>query len=706
MIPPENQDDTRDNKLAPQPPHAPAISELFSHLVTIFEKTQPISLALLVLCEDVDTALLIDRGSESIKTSRSPRNRLSQSLFESAVQPPRILDLDESALDRQFEIDRRLHEVGAKTAIVTALFEEGQYCGALILASQKQAAFERSISPAVAALAEVLTVAATRERLWAKELTRHQRRVRLEAMLPMIAESLDVRKVFVTLSGLIKEVIPHDVLAFALLLPDRSGVRIQAATHMGVLELPEYRFSNPEEALDSNWRFLLAYDLQPIDENSVKARISPRLAKEPVEVVVRPGPAWMKFITKAGIHSTMRVPIRSKDRPIGGVAFMSRASDAYDEEDGIVASRIADQLALALAHQELAEDAQRMAVAEERSKILERQVESLSRELERVSTHRAVGNSSAWKKSLALATQVAETDTTVLLTGESGTGKEVVARYIHKGSKRSSGPFVAVNCAALPEQLLESELFGRERGAYTGAVDSRPGKIEQAVGGVLFLDEVGEMSPPVQAKFLRVLQEREFQRVGGTKTLKADVRIVAATNRDPKTAIASGTLREDLYYRLGVFEIRLPALRERPDDILVLAEAFLDEVGAGIGRPAAGISDDARQLLTAHEWPGNVRELRNAIERAVIVCQGGLITHEHLPINLTRTAEERVAIAAPVASDFPAEGVALDSVERELVVKAMAKANNNKSKAAALLGVSRGQLYSLLRKHGLTDARR
>jgi transcriptional regulator with GAF, ATPase, and Fis domain len=402
----------------------------------------------------------------------------------------------------------------------------------------------------------------------------------------------------------------------------------------------------------------------------------------------------------------MRVPIRSKDRPIGGVVFMSRASDAYDEEDGVVASRIADQLALALAHQELAEEERRIALAEERALLLEQRVDQLARELDRFSAHRAIGQSAAWKRALGDATQVAATDTTVLVTGESGTGKEVIARYIHRGSRRAKGPFVALNCAALPEQLLESELFGHERGAFTGATDARPGKIEQASGGVLFLDEVGEMSPAVQAKFLRVLQEREFQRVGGSRTLKADVRIVAATNREPRAAIASGAFREDLYYRLGVFEIHLPPLRERPEDIPVLAEAFLDEVGHSIGRPAAGISEAAREQLVAHAWPGNVRELRNAIERAVILCRGGLITGEHLPITVARPVAERVAIAAPAAGAFPAEGVALGDVEKELLQKAMAKAGNNKSRAAALLGVSRGQLYSLLRRHGLTDARR
>ena len=207
-----------------------------------------------------------------------------------------------------------------------------------------------------------------------------------------------------------------------------------------------------------------------------------------------------------------------------------------------------------------------------------------SREFERSGAHRALGQSPVWKRALAHATQVAETEATVLVTGESGTGKEVIARAIHRGSKRARGPFVALNCAALPEQLMESELFGHEKGAFTGASEARAGKLEQAAGGVLFLDEVGEMAPVLQAKFLRVLQEREYQRVGGTKVLKADVRIVAATNRDPRAGITDGTFREDLYYRLSVFEIHLPPLRERPEDILVLAEAFLAEIGSSIGR--------------------------------------------------------------------------------------------------------------------------
>jgi DNA-binding NtrC family response regulator len=257
---------------------------------------------------------------------------------------------------------------------------------------------------------------------------------------------------------------------------------------------------------------------------------------------------------------------------------------------------------------------------------------------------------------------------------------------------------VALNCAALPETLLESELFGHEKGAFTGALTSHQGRIEQAAGGVLFLDEVGEMSPSVQAKLLRVLQEREFQRLGGTRPIRADVRVIAATNRDLETALARGEFREDLYYRLRVFEIRLPPLRERRDDILPMAEAFLEELGPAVGRPAAGISRQAHEALLAYPWPGNVRELRNALERATILCDGGLITLEHLPIDIRQPA---VSPAPDLDNDFPPGGVNLQNVERDLIAKALEEARNNRSRAARLLGITRSQLYYRMQKHGL-----
>src|SRR5882672_5832586 len=280
-----------------------------------------------------------------------------------------------------------------------------------------------------------------------------------------------------------------------------------------------------------------------------------------------------------------------------------------------------------------------------------------------------IGQSLPWRQVLRQAAQVAATDTTVFLQGESGTGKEVVARFIHRASPRRNGPFVAINCAALPEQLLESELFGYERGAFTGAVQPKAGQIEVASGGVLFLDEVGEMSPSAQAKLLRVLQEREFQRLGATRTLKANVRIVAASNRDLRKAVEAGTFREDLYYRLHVFEIRIPALRERKEDLPLFTDAFLKEIGRSLASAPAGLSEEARAALLAHDWPGNVRELRNVLERAAILCEGGVITTEHLSLYSRRLA------APPSTTD-------LGILERQMIEQVLSETRWNKVMAA------------------------
>jgi transcriptional regulator with PAS, ATPase and Fis domain len=380
--------------------------------------------------------------------------------------------------------------------------------------------------------------------------------------------------------------------------------------------------------------------------------------------------------------------------------FLSRDADHFTDEDLDFARHAASYLALALSHQKLSEASRRDAEARETASRLEAQVATLKRELEsRGGQRRVVGSSPRWKDVLAQAARVAPTDTTVLLTGESGTGKEVVARFVHHASRRAGGPFVAINCAALPDQLLESELFGHERGAFTGAVSAKPGRIEQASGGLLFLDEIGEMSVSVQAKMLRVLEEREFLRLGGTRTLRADIRVVAATNRDLMDAIAKGTFREDLYYRLGVFEIHLPPLRERPEDIMELAVDFLKELGQTVGKAPAGISVEARDQLLAYRWPGNVRELRNAIERAVILADGAVIRPEHLPFASARPAI--VDTSAGIA--LPASGLDLEDVERSLVVKALTQARHNKSRAARLLGLTRSQLYSRIEKYGLQE---
>jgi transcriptional regulator with PAS, ATPase and Fis domain len=307
-------------------------------------------------------------------------------------------------------------------------------------------------------------------------------------------------------------------------------------------------------------------------------------------------------------------------------------------------------------------------------------------------TGRPVGQSPAWCEVLKRAIQVAATDTTTCLEGESGVGKEVVARFIHRASPRRRGPFVAINCAALPDSLLESELFGFERGAFTGAHLAKPGQIELAAGGVLFLDEVTEMTPAAQAKILRVLQEREFQRLGGLRPIRANVRVIVATNRNLHNAVTRGQFRLDLYYRLNVFDIRIPPLRERRQDIVTLAQAFLEERARSSRGVPVELTPAATDTLVRHEWPGNVRELHNALERATIVCEDGLIRAQDLSL----APSPRVSVTV--------ESTELNVVERQAIERAMRDVSGNKARAARQLGISRTQLYMRLRKHGLEGA--
>ena len=298
-----------------------------------------------------------------------------------------------------------------------------------------------------------------------------------------------------------------------------------------------------------------------------------------------------------------------------------------------------------------------------------------------------VGPSDAWREVIRRATHVAATEATTCLQGESGTGKEVVARFIHQRSPRGRGPFIAINCAALPEQLLESELFGFERGAFTGALQPKPGQIELAAGGVLFLDEVTEMTPVAQAKFLRVLQEHEFLRLGGTRPIRANVRVIAATNRNLDDAVANGEFRADLYYRLNVFDIHIPPLRERRDDILPLAAGFLREFAGA----TAQLTAEAAEALRRHEWPGNVRELRNVLERALIMCDGGVIDAAHLCLRARK--------------EVPLSNITdLGTLEKKAIERAMRDTDGNKVRAARQLGISRMQLYARLRKYGFENA--
>jgi len=325
----------------------------------------------------------------------------------------------------------------------------------------------------------------------------------------------------------------------------------------------------------------------------------------------------------------------------------------------------------------------------------------LREELERQYDFSAIiGTSPQVVEVMRLAGDVAVTNTTALITGESGTGKELLSRAIHYNSGRMGHPFVAINCATLPENLLESELFGYEPGAFTGAEKRKIGRFELAEGGTLFLDEIGEMSLAVQVKLLRVLEQREFTRLGGTETLRADVRLIAATNRDLADLVAKRQFRDDLYYRINVFPIAIPALRERTQDILPLARHFLLELMERTGKVVTDIRPEARRILLNYSWPGNVRELKNVLERGIILTQDNSIGPEQLPLRLQ---QERASLA-DVAVSLPRQGISLEKVERSLLEQALERSRFNKTQAARLLGMSRATLRYRLKKYGLDAA--
>ncbi len=415
--------------------------------------------------------------------------------------------------------------------------------------------------------------------------------------------------------------------------------------------------------------------------------VVPQVSREPL------------FLDRSGVFrrsgrdemSYVCVPIRAEHRTVGalGVALPYQEDRSYDQEAklfGVVGSMIGQ--AVRVHH----------LVEAERKRLLDENTK-LRRELtERYDIRNIVGSSRAMQAVYEQVAQVAHASTTVLVRGESGTGKELVAHAIHYSSPRAKKPFVKVSCAALPESLIESELFGYEPGAFTDARALKKGRFELAHGGTIFLDEIGELTPATQVKLLRVLQEREIERLGGVQAIKVNVRVIAATNKDLEASVKEGAFREDLYYRLNVYSIYMPPLRERKTDIPLLADHFVEKHAAAHSKDVRRIATSAIDMLMSYHWPGNVRELENCIERAVLVCEGGAIHAHHLPPTL-QTAE--------VSGTLPRQSLkeALDAYEKDLVQDTLKSARGNRARAARLLHTTERILAYAVKKHGIDTDR-
>jgi Nif-specific regulatory protein len=421
------------------------------------------------------------------------------------------------------------------------------------------------------------------------------------------------------------------------------------------------------------------------DSIKVSQTISKQVLREVVAILssdIAGNIGALPSLLEARVCSLLCVPLVAFDKPLGVIYLdISSGATQFDEAHLQLLTAIAGIAAIAF------ENLNRFELLETENRRLQHEVKL---------DHQMVGESESMQQVYALLSRVALSSSTVLLLGESGTGKELAARAIHLNSPRASKPFVAINCATLTESLLESELFGHEKGAFTGAIKQKRGRLELAEGGTIFLDEVGELSPAIQAKLLRALQTREFERVGGTKSIKVDVRTIAATNRDLKTAIKAGEFREDLYYRLNVVSIPMPPLRERRQDIPLLATYFVAEYSRKCKRRVTGIAPEARRLLCAYDWPGNVRQLENAIERAVVLGVTELIVPEDLP----ETIFESDAVTDDSAAGYHET---IREAKRQFVAHTLQQTSGNYTEAAKLLGIHPNNLHRLVKNLKLRE---
>ncbi len=576
--------------------------------------------------------------------------------------------------------ERRLVEAGIRSGVGAPLQSCDRIIGALAATSLTPYLYNQTHVATARQVADLIAPFIQSTVLLHRERERRRRLGAIGTLTQVLARSLDARDVFGQLATAVKPILDFDVMGALLISSSGRDLELLAragppdiAGHPARIPLEDYSFS----------RRVVAGEAVLIQDAAIE---------------LDPSVPGDRRILDVGGRACLIVPLRFGERVGGAVYFGKLRPYWFEALDVELATGIAAQVVLAVQHQRLAEEQAHRARAEGRARQLEQRLTRLRQELgDRYGFERIVGRSPALQEALARAAKVAPTETTVLLSGESGTGKELVARAIHYASPRAEGPYVAINCAALPETLVESELFGHERGAFTGADRPKPGRFELAAGGTLFLDEVAELPPSVQAKLLRVLQEREFQRVGGTATLRADVRLITATNRELPRAVAAGTFREDLFYRLNVFSVHLPPLRERGDDILLLAHHFARELGGKLGKGEAGLSRDAQEALRAYPWPGNIRELANAVERALILAEGDLLTAAHFGLDGGRPQPLKGTTGPPAAPEM------LVDLERRAIRAALEHTKGNKTRAAALLGITRTQLHTRVKRFGLAS---
>ncbi len=654
------------------------LAELFEDLAERLQAVVGFDLVTLVL-HDPAANLMRLRILRGVRAAVPPPVReLPLAESPSAVvwqsQQPLVIRLEEET--RFPAVLAYLREQGIRSAALLPLTTAQRRLGAMGFGSRRDEAFERSELEFLGQVARQVALAVDNA-LHHQEAQSYQRQLarerdRLQALLEVnnaIVSQLDLRELFTAVSHSLRRLLQCDYASLALYDPETNQMRVQA------LDFPGGKGLIQEEMT------------VPLDQSAAGAAYTTRrpvlLGRAEIERLP------LAMLADEGLRSLVCLPLVTRDRALGTLNLASRSESAFTQEDVDFLTRAATQIAIAvenaLAYRRIEEQKDRLA---EEKLYLEREIQT------EYNFEEIVGESEAWKRIVAQARTVAPTDTTALLLGETGTGKELLARLIHQSSARREGTFVKLNCAAIPTGLLESELFGHEKGAFTGAISRRIGRFELADGGTLFLDEIGDIPLELQPKLLRVLQEREFERLGSPRTIRVNVRLIAATNRDLAAMVEAGAFRRDLYYRLNIFPIVVPPLRERREDIPVLARYFVEKHSTRMNRRIEEIPPDTMTALTHYQWPGNARELENFIERAVILSPGRELL---LPLAELRGSARLAA------------SLSLADAEREHIVRILEQTNwriGGPGGAAAHLGVKRTTLQSKMQKLGITRPHR